>query len=627
LDSAIKEQSLFDKFLFSVVENVDNGKVDEEMNSTENETFEGQVEVGGAKHYYMEPHAVLCIPEEGNEMLIYAATQDVKSEQDNCSAATGIPRNKLHVKTKRVGGSFGGKGGSGFYAAVAVACHKLRKPVRMVIPRSIDTLITSRRGIYRGKYKVAVSKKDHKITAIDWDVQTDGGCAGFAPFLANELVLHLDNCYNFPNIRVNSKVYKTNRSMNMPMRGAGIPQGNCFSEFLMQDVAMKLNIDATEFREKHLLKDGDQLMNHQKLDSYKPLHDGWNILKNDYNYQTIAQQVKEFNSQNKFKKRGVALTPCRYSLMPAAFGFMLQGNALLHCNSDGTVMLSHDGIELGQGINIKMAQMCAEELGIPVEDIYCPQVSSQSTTGMVGMGGSKDTERVGVAVRDACKQILERLENLKKIIKNPEASFKQLCASAFLCKVSLAAYGHSYIELDPKLAEVHGFSYFTWASCLSVVEIDVLTGKFDILECDTVQDLGRSINPSVDIGQIEGGFMMGLSWLTQEDLCFNPKNGAMKSQPEEYEIASPQNVPKKFNINILNNSDNNSIHNMKGIGEPPHSLGVSVVCALKDAISNARRDIGLGPVEEFFQTPLNRERIQLLCGSHTKVSSNKSENN
>jgi len=203
----------------------------------------------------------------------------------------------------------------------------------------------------------------------------------------------------------------------------------------------------------------------------------------------------------------------------------------------------------------------------------------------------------------------------------PQATFKELCAKAFFARIPLTSYAHFAADVPKELQECHGFSYFTWGGCLTEVEIDVLTGHSRIIECFTIQDLGRSVNPAIDIGQIEGGFMMGLSWLTQEELLFDPKTGRILGNPEDYEIAGPQNLPEKFHVKILPGFENpNAVHSAKGVGEPPHSMPVSVVCALKNAIAAARKELSLSPCSETFVTPLTRERIQLLCGNHLQVS-------
>uniref|UniRef100_A0A8C1K600 Aldehyde oxidase 6 n=1 Tax=Cyprinus carpio TaxID=7962 RepID=A0A8C1K600_CYPCA len=560
-----------------------------------------QIRIGGQEHFYLETQSFLVIPiGEEKEMKVYLSTQHPAFTQEAVAETLGIPSNRVSCHVKRLGGAFGGKvTKTAILASItAVAASKTGRPVRCVLERGEDMLITGGRHPVWGKYKVGFMK-DGRITAADFQYYANAGnVVDESVLVAEKILLHLDNAYNIPNLRGRSAACKTNLPSNTAFRGFGVPQCMLVVESMIDDVALKLGRLPEEIREINMYKEVS--LTHYKME-FDPenLVRCWNECMKKADFRQRRQAIDIFNQQNQFKKRGIAIVPIKYGI-GFAEAFLNQAAALVHIYKDGSVLVSHGGTEMGQGIHTKVQQVASRELNIPTSLIHISETSTQCVPNTCPSAASFGTDANGMAVKDACQILYNRLEPIRK--KNPKGTWQNWIITAFLEKISLSATGYYRghdLDMDWEKQEGKPYAYFTYAVGCSEVELDCLTGEYRTLRTDIVVDIGRSINPSIDIGQIEGAFMQGLGLYTMEELKFSPSGVLYTRGPSQYKIPSFCDVPLKFN----------------GIGEPTVFLGSSVFFAIKDAVTAARKDAGLtGPFQ--LNSPATPERACLACATH-----------
>ncbi|KTF73553.1 hypothetical protein cypCar_00043759, partial [Cyprinus carpio] len=499
--------------------------------------------------------------------------------QEAVAETLGIPSNRVSCHVKRLGGAFGGKvTKTAILASItAVAASKTGRPVRCVLERGEDMLITG------GRHPVGFMK-DGRITAADFQYYANAGnVVDESVLVAEKILLHLDNAYNIPNLRGRSAACKTNLPSNTAFRGFGVPQCMLVVESMIDDVALKLGRLPEEIREINMYKEVS--LTHYKME-FDPenLVRCWNECMKKADFRQRRQGIDLFNQQNQFKKRGIAIVPIKYGI-----GF---AEAFLN-------------------------QVASRELNIPTSLIHISETSTQCVPNTCPSAASFGTDANGMAVKDACQILYNRLEPIRK--KNPKGTWQNWIITAFLQKISLSATGYYRghdLDMDWEKQEGKPYAYFTYAVGCSEVELDCLTGEYRTLRTDIVVDIGRSINPSIDIGQIEGAFMQGLGLYTMEELKFSPSGVLYTRGPSQYKIPSFCDVPLKFNVYLLAGSSNpHAIYSSKGIGEPTVFLGSSVFFAIKDAVTAARKDAGLtGPFQ--LNSPATPERACLACATH-----------
>jgi len=588
--------------------------------------IEDSYSLSGAEHWYMEPHCHLAVPGESGTLTIYATAQGAHGVNTGISRALGIPLAKINCVIKRLGGGFGGKGESKLSTPTALCAVKLGLPVKMLSEREIDLVVSGKRGAYQTKYKVG-AKKDGTLVAMDFTVYNNGGCTcGFSRILTFETMQSLDNAYNCPNFSVLGVTLKTNRVSSKALRGAGTPQALAIMETAMEHLAYELGMSPAELREKNLYKSGDHTPFHQKIKEVegKECIQVWNQLLQSSDYAARLKSVEAFNAANKYKKRGLAIVPTRYLLIPPLLAALFKTKVMVGLHEDGSCILLHGGIEMGQGMHTKLAQITAQALEIPLENVTTAPISSTNTPNSPGTGGSTGTDVWGPAIIDACTQLITRLTPFMKDPATGAAlNTVQACGMAAKMGVSLTAYGSfsfpSWGWTNPFTD--HTCLYMSWNAACVEVEIDVLTGGHVVLQADILQDVGKSLNPAIDIGQVEGGFVQGSSWITLEDLeaCYD-KEGILNLTAESLEFAGLKNSPVSFNVSLFkgDNSENpNAPYGSKGIGEPPYSLGICTGLALRHALSFARRDNGLSPWATAVPYPLTQARLRNLTGALT----------
>ncbi|XP_058199351.1 xanthine dehydrogenase 1-like isoform X2 [Rhododendron vialii] len=584
--------------------------------------IEGDVQVGGQEHFYLEPHSSLVwTMDGGNEVHMISSTQAPQKHQKYVAHVLDLPMSKVVCKTKRIGGGFGGKETrSAFLAAVAsVPSYLLSRPVKLTLDRDVDMMTTGQRHSFLGKYKVGFNN-DGKVLALDLEIYNNAGNSlDLSLAILERAMFHSDNVYEIPNVKINGRVCFTNYPSNTAFRGFGGPQGMLITENWIQRIAMELKKSPEEIREINFLSEGSILHFGQQIQNFT-LQRLWNELKFSCDFLKIRNEVEQFNHHNRWKKRGVAMVPTKFGI---AFTtkFMNQAGALVHVYTDGTVLVTHGGVEMGQGLHTKVAQVAASSFNIPLSSVFISETSTDKVPNASPTAASASSDMYGAAVLDACEQIKARMEPIAS--KSNFSSFAELAIACYMERIDLSAHGFYAtpdINFDWTTGKGSPFRYFTYGAAFAEVEIDTLTGDFHTRTANVFLDLGYSLNPAIDVGQIEGAFIQGLGWVALEELKWGdaahkwiPPGFLYTSGPGSYKIPSLNDVPLKFSVSLLKGAPNkNAIHSSKAVGEPPFFLASSVFFAIKDAIIAARAEAGYN---DWFplDNPATPERIRMAC--------------
>ncbi|KAL2332174.1 hypothetical protein Fmac_019755 [Flemingia macrophylla] len=584
--------------------------------------IEGEVQMGGQEHFYLEPQSSLIwTVDGGNEVHMISSTQAPQKHQKYVSHVLGLPMSKVVCKTKRIGGGFGGKETrSAFIAAAAsVPSYLLNRPVKITLDRDVDMMITGQRHSFLGKYKVGFTN-DGRVLALDLEIYNNGGNSlDLSLAILERAMFHSDNVYEIPNMRVMGKVCFTNFPSHTAFRGFGGPQGMLIAENWIQRIAVELKMSPEKIREINFQGEGSILHYGQKV-QYSTLAPLWDELKLSCNFAKAREEVDQFNGHNRWRKRGIAMVPNKFGISFTT-KLMNQAGALVQVYTDGTVLVTHGGVEMGQGLHTKVAQIAASAFNIPLSSVFISDTSTDKVPNASPTAASASSDMYGAAVLDACEQIMARMEPIAS--RHNFTSFAELVRACYAERIDLSAHGFYItpdIGFDWTTAKGKPFRYFTYGAAFAEVEIDTLTGDFHTRVANIVLDLGYSLNPAIDVGQIEGAFMQGLGWVALEELKWG--DGAHKwispgclytCGPGTYKIPSINDVPFKFNVSLLKGHPNvKAIHSSKAVGEPPFFLASSVLFAIKDAIIAARAEMGCN---DWFplDSPATPERIRVAC--------------
>ncbi|KAG5636984.1 hypothetical protein H0H81_006190 [Sphagnurus paluster] len=583
---------------------------------------EGTTRMGGQEHFYLETMACLAVPKfESGEMEVFSSTQALADCQRWVAQVTGVPRNRVVARGKRMGGGFGGKEtrSSQLSAIVAVAAKKSRRPVRCMLDRHEDIQTTGQRHPFLVKWKVGFTSQG-KITALAADLYANAGYSlDISGGVVDRALSHIENCFYIPNVDVRGRCCKTNTVSNTAFRGFGGPQGMVISEHYAEVIAHQLGLDIDHVRQMNLYKEGQETPYHQKvLDWHVP-----RLLEEcraSSDYVRRRAEVDRFNKEHRWRKRGLVLVPTKFGL---AFGVkaLNQGAALVHIYMDGSVLVAHGGTEMGQGLYTKCCQIAAQELRVPLNDVYTSESATNTVPNTVPTAASAGTDLQGYAVYNACVELNKRLEPYRQKLGS-DASLASIASAAWGDRVSLSATGYFKppglgYEWNNMKKSGDLFMYFTQGVAATEVEVDTLTGDHTVLRVDIHMDVGKSINPAIDYGQIEGAFTQGQGWATIEESLWLRHNGAIFTQgPGAYKLPGFSDIPQVFNVSLLRDAEwpnLGSIKASKGIGEPPLFLGCSVALAIRHALQSARKDAGITELQDF-RFPLTSERIRMAAG-------------
>ncbi|XP_022085904.1 xanthine dehydrogenase/oxidase-like [Acanthaster planci] len=589
------------------------GNVQEGFESSDH-MFEGEMRLGAQEHFYLETFTTLVIPGEGGEVEVISSTQALTTTQVMVAKALGVPNNKVVTRVKRLGGGFGGKESRCCVqaAACAVAANKVSRPVRLMLDRDEDMNMTGTRHPFLGRYKVGLAS-DGQVRALQIDLYSNCGFSyDLSSAVMENAAYHADNCYNIPNFQVEGHLCKTNLPSNTAFRGFGCPQVMLIMESIMSEIAGRYGLSELKLRERHFYTEGDENFLGQELKNWN-LGRCWKKCLTKSDYEKRRRDVDQFNNENRWRKRGIAATPTKFGIS-FAFTTLNQAGALVHIYTDGTVLISHSGVEMGQGLHTKMIQVASRALRIPQEKIHIMDTDSSKVPNTSPTAASVGSDLNGMAIKTACETVLHNLEPFMR--DNPKGTWEDWVKAAYLNRVSLSTtgfYSGPDLKFDRQTGRGKRFSYFCCGTAVSEVEIDCLTGDHQVLRTDIVMDVGDSINPAIDIGQIEGAFVQGYGMFVLEDYRVTPTGHLLTKGPGFYKIPACGDIPAEFNVSLLTRAPNPfNVCSSKAIGEPPFFLAASVFFAIKDAIQSARNDAGIrGPFK--LDSPATAERIRMAC--------------
>jgi xanthine dehydrogenase large subunit len=569
----------------------------------------GQLFVGGQEQFYLEGQIAYAIPKEDSGMLVQCSTQHPSEMQHVVAHALGVHSHKVLVECRRMGGGFGGKESqSALWAASAsIAAARLRRPVKLRADRDDDMLVTGKRHCFFYEYEVGYDDSG-KILAAKVDMTLRAGfSADLSGPVATRAVCHFDNTYYLSDVDIRAGCGKTNTQSNTAFRGFGGPQGAIAIEYIVDEIARNLGRDALDIRrlnfygktERNVTPYGQEIVDNviEALTAE---------LEQSSEYRARRAAVEEYNKTSPVLKKGLALTPLKFGI---AFNVthLNQAGALVHVYVDGSVLVNHGGTEMGQGINTKVLQVVAHELGLDAEHVRATATDTSKVANTSATAASTGADLNGKAAQDAARQIRERLAAFAVRLYGDDDGvpvqffdnavhvnghsipFPELVQKAYLARVQLWSdgfYATPGLHWDPKTMNGHPFSYYAYGAAVSEVVVDTLTGEWKLLRADALYDAGRSLNPAIDLGQVEGAFIQGMGWLTTEQLWWNPAGKLMTHAPSTYKIPGVSDCPEDFRVRLFDNGNvEDSIHRSKAVGEPPLLLPFSVFFAIRDAIS------------------------------------------
>ena len=484
-----------------------------------------------------------------------------------------------------------------------------------MLNRDEDILTSGQRHPFLCYWKVGVSKEG-KFLALDADIYANGGhTQDLSAAVVERSLTHSDGVYLIPNVHVRGHLCRTNTVSNTAFRGFGGPQGLFFAESYISEIADHLNITPEKLREINMYKTGDTTHFNQELkDWHVPLM--YQQVLDESNYYTRREDVEEYNRTHKWSKRGMAIIPTKFGISFTAT-FLNQAGALVHIYRDGSVLVAHGGTEMGQGLHTKVIMIAAEALGVPQSDVFISETATNTVANTSPTAASASSDLNGYAVFNACSQLNERLQPYRE--KNPKATLKELADSAYFDRVNLSANGYYKTpEIGYKWGENTGqmFYYFTQGVTAAEVQIDTLTGDWTPLRADIKMDVGRSINPAIDYGQIEGAFIQGQGLFTTEESLWHRASGQLITRgPGNYKIPGFRDIPQIFNVSLLKDvewENLRTIQRSRGVGEPPLFMGSAVFFAIRDALKSARKEWGVDDVLSL-RSPATPERIRISC--------------
>ncbi|MET0597022.1 MAG: xanthine dehydrogenase molybdopterin binding subunit [Mesorhizobium sp.] len=570
----------------------------------------GQMRVGGQDHFYLEGHIAMAVPGEDQDVTVYSSTQHPSEVQHMVAHALGVPSHAVTVEIRRMGGGFGGKEtqSNQFAAIAAIAAKRLGRAVKIRPDRDDDMTATGKRHDFLIGYEVGFDDEG-AIHGVDF---TYAARCGFSSDLSGPVtdraLFHCDNAYFYPAVKAVSAPLYTNTVSNTAFRGFGGPQGMVGAERIVDEVAFATGKDPLEVRKRNFYGTADRNV----TPYHQPVED--NVIQRlveqleaSSDYRRRRRTIDAFNANSRIVKRGIALTPVKFGISFTATHYN-QAGALVHVYTDGSVHLNHGGTEMGQGLNVKVAQVVAEEFQIDLDQVKITATTTAKVPNTSATAASSGSDLNGMAARNAARIIHGRLADFaaerygvphdqvvflpnRVRVGNQEIPFGDLVKQAYMARIQLSAAGFyktPKIHWNRDKGEGHPFYYFAYGASCSEVSIDTLTGEYMVERTDILHETGRSLNPAIDLGQIEGGFIQGMGWLTTEELWWDEKGRLRTHAPSTYKIPLASDRPKVFNVALADWAENHepTIHRSKAVGEPPFMLAMSVLHALSDAVAS-----------------------------------------
>ncbi|NMM12043.1 MAG: xanthine dehydrogenase molybdopterin binding subunit [Rhodoferax sp.] len=587
-------------------------------------TLSGTLEVGGQEHFYLEGQVAYVLQQEQNQWLIYSSTQHPGEVQHWVAHALGLDNHAVRVECRRMGGGFGGKETQAGHLAVwaAIAAHKLKCPIKLRLDRDDDFLITGKRHPFAYDYTVGFDDTG-RLSGLQLMMAANCGfSADLSGPVADRAIFHSDNAYFLEDVAIASYRCKLNTQSHTAFRGFGGPQGMIVIEKIMGDIARHLALDPLAVRLRNLyseeLTSGSATTPRQARNTTHygmPVEDNILLpllskLELSAQYRRRREAISSWNASKSVIQRGLAITPVKFGISFTATLFN-QAGALVHVYTDGSIQVNHGGTEMGQGLNTKVAQIVADELGVSLDRVLTTASDTSKVPNASATAASAGTDLNGRAAQFAARQVRDNLSAFVSGLDGCDASaiqfaggqvfspsttrrFDAVVKLAYANRIQLWSdgfYRTPKIHYDKATLTGRPFYYFAYGAACTEVAIDTLTGESRVLKVDILHDVGRSINPAIDIGQIEGGFVQGMGWLTTEQLVWNQEGALSTHAPSTYKIPTAGDVPEHFKIDLWpepNREDN--VFGSKAVGEPPFMLAISVYEALRDAVAQARDD-------------------------------------
>jgi xanthine dehydrogenase large subunit len=569
----------------------------------------GTLHVGGQEQFYLEGQIAYAIPQENDGMLVLCSTQHPSEMQHVVAHALGLHSHHVTVECRRMGGGFGGKESqSALWAAAAgIAARHCGRPVKLRADRDDDMLVTGKRHCFHYEYEIGYDDEGRILAARVDMVSRAGYSADLSGPVATRAVCHFDNAYYLSDVDIRAACGKTNTQSNTAFRGFGGPQGAIALEYAIDEIARNLGRDALDVRRLNFYgKHERNVTPYGQVIVDNVIHELVAELETTAEYRGRRDAVAAFNAASLVLKRGLALTPVKFGI---AFNVshLNQAGALVHVYVDGSILVNHGGTEMGQGLNTKVMQVVAHELGVDLAHVRISATNTGKVANTSATAASTGADLNGKAAQDAARQIRERLAAYAAqryggtagdvrfaadtVFANGQAvPFAELVAGAYLARVQLWSDGYYAtpgLHWDPKTMTGHPFSYYAYGAAVSEVVVDTLTGEWKLLRADLLYDAGRSLNPALDIGQVEGAFIQGMGWLTTEELWWNDAGVLKTHAPSTYKIPAVSDCPDDLRVRLFDNANvEDAIHRSKAVGEPPLLLPFSVFFAIRDAISS-----------------------------------------
>ncbi|MBG6192039.1 xanthine dehydrogenase large subunit [Arthrobacter sp. CAN_A212] len=597
--------------------------------------FSGDIEFGGQEHFYLETHASFVYVDEGGQVFVHCSTQHPSETQEIVAHVLGMQSHEVTVQCLRMGGGFGGKEMQphGFAAIAALGATLTGRPVRLRLNRTQDITLSGKRHPFHARWEAGFDEEG-RIQALKATLTSDGGWSLdlSEPVLARALC-HIDNSYWIPNVEVHGRVARTNKTSQTAFRGFGGPQGMFVIEDILGRCAPLLGVEPGELRKRNLYVPGQTTPYGQPVRHAERLQAIWQQLHDSADVVRRQEKIREFNASHPHLRRALAVTPVKFGISFNLTAFN-QAGALVHVYKDGSILINHGGTEMGQGLHTKMRQVAATALGVPLALVRLAPTRTDKVPNTSATAASSGADLNGGAVKNACEQIRDRLAEVaaRKLNIHPddvrfvkgvvtgigftdrEISFADLARDAYFQRVSLSAAGYYRTEgLHWDISRMQGepFKYFSYGAAASEVEVDGFTGAYRQLRTDIVHDVGDSLSPLIDVGQIEGGFVQGAGWLTLEDLRWDvsdgPDRGRLATQSAStYKLPSFSEMPEEFNVHLFERAtEDGVVYGSKAVGEPPLMLAFSV----REALRLAAAAFGPGGREAQLASPATPEAV------------------
>ncbi|PTW60131.1 xanthine dehydrogenase molybdenum binding subunit apoprotein [Breoghania corrubedonensis] len=579
---------------------------------TSNRRLSGVMRIGGQEHFYLEGQISMAVPGEDGDMFVHCSTQHPSEVQHIVAKALDVIEAGVTIEVRRMGGAFGGKESQAnqWAALAALGARVTGKACKLRLDRDDDMIMTGKRHDFRIDYSVGF-ETDGAIKAVDMAFAARCGCsADLSLGVVDRTMFHADSSYYYPDALITSRRMRTHTVSNTAFRGFGGPQGMLAAERLIDAIAITLGLDPLDVRKRNFYAQGADITPYgMRVEEFATQHAIVTELEQTCDYRARREEIRAFNAANHILKKGLALTPVKFGIA-FTLPHLNQAGALVHLYQDGSVHLNHGGTEMGQGLNIKVAQVVAEEFAIALDKVKITATHTGKVPNTGPTAASSGSDLNAMAARRAAETIKERLVGFASdkygvpidkivfrdghvLIGNEPILLGQLAKAAISSRVQLSATGYyatPKITWNRQTATGRPFLYFAFGAACSEVIIDTMTGEMRVTRVDVLHDVGKSLNPAIDIGQIEGGFVQGMGWLTTEELVWDDRGRLTTHAPSTYKIPTASDVPEDFRVSLYNSLGNPepTIYRSKAVGEPPVMLANSVFCAIVDAVASLR---------------------------------------